>query len=250
VGTNQFTLETPGGAMLTVAANSSTIFDGFDQIGCANGFSCLARGLPVEADLSLATGGGLTALAVVLEDAPGTEQVKGQIVAVDVASSQLTLVAHSVLGNVVAGLDAGAAVTVSLESQATFQTDFSPNILTNYAGFFTGSGSLLAGQEVKVRALGGSTASLVTTDRVTLASAQVTGQTVSVTDPLFALGNLPVTFTAGGTSSVQVATQFATAFENVAGTSSLNPGDTVSTSGLIFATPGAPTLVAEIVRKR
>jgi hypothetical protein len=250
VGASQFTFQTPGGLRLAVATNASTIFVGFDQIGCASSFPCLATGQPVEADLILAPDGGLTALAVVLQDASGTEQVKGEIVGINPGSSQLTLVAHSVLGTAVAGLTAGMPVTVSLEPQATFQTDFTPDNLSSYAGFFTGSGNLLAGQEVKVRAPGGSTASLVTTDRVTLASAQVSGQVLSVSDPFFALGNLPVVFTAAGASTLQVATQFATVFKNVANTASLNPGETVSTSGLIFPTPGAPTLVAEIVRKR
>lgn len=253
VGASQFTLKTPEGLTLAIASDSTTLFEGFDQIGCANGFSCLAANQPVEASLSLATGGGLTALAVVLEDAPGTEQVKGQIVAVDLAASELTLVAHTVLGNPAfggTGLAPGAAVTVGIEPQATFQIDFTALNLASDAGFFTGSGDLLVGQELKARALAGSTAALVTTDRITLASAQLTGQVLSVTDPFFVLGSLPATFTAAGTSNLQVATQFATVFENAAGTSSLNPGDAVSVSGPIFPTPGAPTLAAEKVRKR
>jgi Domain of unknown function (DUF5666) len=252
-GSGQFTLKTPEGPTLTIATGTNTFFEGFDQIGCANGFSCLAANQPVEASLSLATGGRLTALAVALEDAPGTEQVQGQIVTVDPVANEFTLVAHTVLANPTfggTGLAPGAAVTVSIEPQATFQTDFTPLNLASYAGFFTGSGNLLAGQEVKVRALSGSTVTLVTTDRVTLASAQLTGQVLSVTDPFFALGNLPAIFPAAGTSDVQAATQFATAFENLAGTSSLVPGDTVSVSGPLFPTPGTPTLPAEIVRKR
>jgi len=253
VGAGQFTIKTPEGLTLTITNDSSTIFEGFDQIGCADGFSCLAANQPVETSLSLAPGGALTALVVALEDAPGAQQVKGQIVALNLAASRVTLVAHSALGSPASGgvgIAPGVPVTVSIEPQATFQTDFSALNLASFAGFFTGSGNLLAGQEVKVRALSGSTATLVTTDRVTLASAQVTGQVLSVTEPLFALGSLPAIFTAAGTSSLRAATQFTTVFENVSGTSSLNPGDTVSVSGPIFPTPGAPTLAAEIVRKR
>jgi Domain of unknown function (DUF5666) len=252
-GAGQFTLKTTQGSTLTIATDASTLFEGFDQIGCANGFSCLAANQPIETSLSLATGGGLTALAVALEDAPGTEQVKGQIVALDSVASELTLVTHAVLASSApggTGLALGAAVTVSIEPQATFQTDFTQLNLASYAGSFVGSGNLLAGQEVKVRALSGSTAALVTTDRVTLASGQLTGQVLAVTDPFFALGNLPAIFTATGTTDAQVATQFVTMFENVAGTSSLTPGDTVSVSGPLFPTPGTPTVPAEIVRER
>ena len=125
---------------------------------------------------------------------------------------------------------------------------------SNLGFSFSSSADLLAGQDVQIRpgtvtSTGGVIS--VTTDLVRLWPSQITGQVGSINSGTgtFTLTNLSPLFTGAVPPVTTITVQMLTGmdFENFPNQTSLTVGKTVSVKGLLFNTPGAPTLVTRTV---
>jgi hypothetical protein len=88
---------------------------------------------------------------------------------------------------------------------------------------------------------------------VRLWPSQITGKvgTIDTTTGTFPLTGLSPVFT-GATPSIttiNVVTLSQMSFEDFSGLNSLTPGNTVTVKGLLFNTPGTPTLVTRTMRQ-
>lgn len=177
---------------------------------------------------------------------PDQPELEG--VTVDIGSdSQFDIVLlHQV--PVVAGLEMGDVVRISLQSGATIEA---VDVVPLPSGlFFSTPSDLLVGQVVTARKLSASSGPpfAVTTDRVRLKSGALTARVKSVLNANdFVADNLPRDFSSG---QIQVRTGAQTSFLGVSGVGALMVGDTVSPSGFLLKAVGGPVLLAESVRKR
>jgi hypothetical protein len=125
---------------------------------------------------------------------------------------------------------------------------------SNLGFSFSTSAALLVGQDVQIRpGTVTSTGSVITvaTDLVRLWPSQITGQVGSINSGTgtFTLTNLSPLFTGAAPPITTITVQMLTGmdFENFPNQTSLAVGNTVSVKGLLFNTPGAPTLVTRTV---
>lgn len=263
VGSNQFTLMSEkNGQSFTITVDSNTAFEDFDRAGCTAipaDFSCVKMGQILDVDLSENGMGKMLAKRVEFEEDANHEVLKGTITSVD-SSTQF----HMVVFNeepAVGGVSEGSQVVVTFQPTAMFQIGGEEmgesGGFSSIAGFSFASGAdLLVGQDVQIRpgtvsSSGGVTT--ITTDLVRLWPSQITGQVgnVNMSNGTFTLIGLSPLFT-GATPPITTINVVMLSGMNLmddSGSGSLTAGQTVSVKGLLFNTPGTPTLVTRTLRE-
>ena len=262
VGANQFMLVNErSGQTFTIMTDGNTVFEDFQRSGCSASpanISCVQMGQVLNVDLSESGMGTMLAKRVEFEEDANREAIKGTITSVD-STTQFHMVVYNeepALG----GVSEGSPVAVTIGSNAVFQVgseEVGEDGGFSIAGLMFASGSdLLVGQNVQIRpgtasSSGGTTT--LTTDLVRLWTSQITGQegSLSPTNGTFSLTNLSPLFT-GATppiTMISVVTLSDMNFEDVSGFGSLTAGSLVSVRGLLFNTPGTPTLVTRTMRE-
>ncbi len=262
VSSNQLTLMNQrSGQSFTISVDSNTVFEDFSRAGCTASpadISCVKMGQILDVDLSENGMGMMLAKRVEFEEGANREAIKGTITSVD-SATQFHMVAFNEEPTVT-GISEGSPVVVTIQSGAVFQVGGEE--LGEDGGFsisgasFSSGADLMVGQDVQIRpGMVSTSASVptVTTDLVRLWPSQITGQvgTVNTTTGTFTLTGLSSLFT-GATPSIKtvnVVTLSQMSFEDFSGLSSLTPGNTVSVKGLLFNTPGTPTLVTRTMRE-
>jgi len=248
---NQFTLQTGNGQTLTINVNSNTQFENLDSAGLANSFASVQAGQTLEVNAALQSDGSLLATKVELKqtqtEAAMQMGIEGTITSVDSATQFHMVVLNEMEG--MASIQPGNPVVVTIASGATFNIDMDG--LTVPSGLtFAGASDLMVGQDVQVFLASGSTGTNVTTNQITLRMSQITASVSATSAAGFTLTGLPGLFTTAGITSIQVVVLPVTQYENVSGLSGLSTGNSVSVRGLLFNTPGTPTLIAAEVREQ
>ncbi len=259
---NQFTLmNLRSGQSFTISVDGSTVFQDFSRAGCTASpadISCVKFGQILDVDLSENGMGMMFAKRVEFEEHANREAIKGTITSVECAMQQF----HMVVFNeepTVSGISEGSPVVVTIQPNAVFQVGGEE--LSEDGGFSLSGASFssctdpMVGQDVQIRP-GTVTPSggvpSVTTDLVRLWPSQITGQvgTINTTTGTFTLTGLSSLFTGASPTitTINVVTLSKMRFEDFSGLSSLTPGNTVSVRGLLFNTPGTPTLVTRTMR--
>jgi len=262
VGSNQFTLMNErSGQSFTISVDNTSVFEDFDRTGCTaspEDLSCLQAGQIVDVDLSENGMGTMLAKRVEFEEDAQQVAMKGTITSVD-----STTHFHMVVFNeepTMSGVSEGSSVIVTIQPNAMFQVGREE--MGEDGGFsipglsFASGADLLVGQDVQIRpgsvsSSGGATT--VTTDLVRLWPSQVTGQVgnVNTDNGTFTLTGLSPLFT-GATppiTTISVVTLSGMDFMDFSGLGSLSNGSSVSVRGLLFNTPGTPTLVTRTMRE-
>jgi hypothetical protein len=158
------------------------------------------------------------------------------------------------------GVTEGSPVVVTIQPNASFQVgreEMGEDGGFSIAGLSFASGAdLVVGQDVQVRpgtvsSSGGTTT--ITTDLLRLWPSQITGTVgnISSDNGMFTLTNLSPLFT-GATPAINminVVTLSGMNFMDFSGLGSLSNGAMVSVKGLLFNTPGTPTLVTRTMRE-
>ncbi len=259
---NQFTLmNLRSGQSFTISVDGSTVFQDFSRAGCTASpadISCVKLGQILDVDLSENGMGMMFAKRVEFEEDANREAIKGTITSVECAMQQF----HMVVFNeepTVSGISEGSPVVVTIQPNAVFQVGGEE--LSEDGGFslsgasFSSCTDLMVGQDVQIRP--GTVSSsggvpTVTTDLVRLWPSQITGQVgaINTTTGTFTLTGLSSLFTGASPTitTINVVTLSKMRFEDFSGLSSLTPGNTVSVRGLLFNTPGTPTLVTRTMR--
>ncbi len=259
---NQITLMNErSGQSFTFSVDGSTVFEDFSRGGCTVSpadITCVKMGQILDVDLSENGMGMMTAKRVEFEEDANREAIKGTITSVDCATQSF----HMVVFNeepTVSGISEGSPVVVTIQQNAVFQVGGEE--LSEDGGFsisgasFSICADLTVGQDVQIRP-GTVTSSggvpMVTTDLVRLWPSQITGQvgTINTSTGTFTLTGLSSLFTGAmpPITTINVVTLSDMRFEDFSGLSSLTPGNTVSVKGLLFNTPGTPTLVTRTMR--
>jgi hypothetical protein len=261
---NQFTLmNLRSGQSFTISVDGSTVFQDFSRAGCTASpadISCVKMGQILNVDLSENGMGMMLAKRVEFEEDANREAIKGTITSVDCTMQPQQF--HMVVFNeepTVSGISEGSPVVVTIEPNAVFQVGGEE--LSEDGGFtisgasFSSCTDLMVGQDVQIRpgtvsSSGG--VATVTTDLVRLWPSQITGQvgTINTTTGTFTLTGLSSLFTGASPpiTTINVVTLSKMSFEDFSGLSSLTPGNTISVRGLLFNTPGTPTLVTRTMR--
>ena len=262
VSSNQFTLMNErSGQSFTISVDSNTVFEDFSRAGCTASpadISCVKMGQILDVDLSENGMGMMLAKRIEFEEDANREAIKGTITSVD-SATQFHMVAFNEEPTVT-GISEGSPVMVTIQSGAVFQVGGEE--LGEDGGFsisgasFSSGADLMVGQDVQIRPGMVSTSGsvpTVTTDLVRLWPSQITGQvgTINTSTGTFTLTGLSPLFT-GATppiTTINAVTLSQMSFEDFSGLSSLTPGNTVSVKGLLFNTPGTPTLVTRTMRE-
>jgi Domain of unknown function (DUF5666) len=263
-GTNQFTLMNErSGQSFTITTDSSTVFEDFDRSGCTTNpadISCVKMGQILDVDLSQNGMGTTLAKRVEFEEDANRQAIKGTITSVD-SSTQFEMVVFNE-EPAISGISEGTPLTVTIQPNAIFQVGREE--MGEDGGFSIGNLSfatgadLLVGQDVQIRPGTISTTAGVTTiatDLVRLWPSQITGQvgSINASNGTFTLAGLSPLFT-GATppiTTINVVTLSFMDFMNSSetGNGSLTVGNTISVKGLLFNTPGTPTLVTRTMRE-
>jgi hypothetical protein len=260
VGTNQFTLvNRRSGQSFTVNVDSNTVFEDFGRAGCTaspQDFSCVKMDQILQVNLSENGTGTMLAKRVEFEEDATKEAIKGTITSVD-SSSQFHMVVFREEPDV-NGISEGSPVVVTINPNATFQAGMAE--MGEFGGFsflgfsFASSADLMVGQDVQIRpgtvtSTGG--VITITTDLVRLWPSQITGQVGSIdsANGSFTLTNLSPLFTGAASPVTTITVQMLPEmnFEEFPSQTSLAVGNTVSVKGLLFNTPGTPTLVTRTI---
>ena len=261
VGSNQFTLmNEKSGQSFTISVDSNTAFEDFDRAGCTANpadFSCVKMGQILDVDLSENGAGAMLAKRVEFEEDANKQAIKGTITSVD-STTQF----HMVVFNeepAVGGISEGSPVVVTIQPNATFQVgreEVGEDGGFSISGLSFASGAdLLVGQDVQIRpgtvsSSGGVTT--LTTDLVRLWPSQISGQvgSISMSNGTFTLTGLSPLFT-GATppiTNINVVMLSELHLMDFSVSTSLAVGDAISVKGLLFNTPGTPTLVTRTLR--
>jgi hypothetical protein len=261
VGTNQFTLMNRGsGQSFAITVDSGTLFEDFDRAGCTanpEDFSCVKMDQILEVKLSENGTGKMLAKRVEFEEDANKQAIKGTITSVD-SNTQFHMVVFREEPPV-NGISEGSPVVVTIAPNATFQVGREEmgegGGLSNLSFSFASATDLMVGQDVQVRrgtvmSAGGVTT--VTTDLVRLWPSQITGQVGSINSATgtFMLTNLSPLFTGATPPVTAITVQMLSGmdFKDFPNQTSLAVGNTVSVKGLLFNTPGAPSLVTRMIR--
>ena len=264
VGNNQFTLmNEQSGQSFNIGVNGSTVFEDFGRAGCTANpatLSCVAVGQILDVDLSATGMGAMLAKRVEFEESANRQAIKGIITSVD-SSTQF----HMVVFNeepTVAGISEGSPVVVTIQPGAVFQVgseELGEDDGFSNTGLSFASGSLLVGQNVQIRPGSASTSAgvtTVTTDLVRLWPSQITGTVGSVDTSTgkFTLTGLSPLFTGATPPVTTITVETLSGLLLMDGDSSESTlpavGSTVSVKGLLFNTPGTPTLVTRTMREQ
>jgi hypothetical protein len=256
VGTNTFKFApSTGQAAFTIAVNSSTAFI-FGSACTKNDFTCVTNGQLLNVQADILSDGSLVASSILFDDASGTQQLTGEIVALNgTPPTSFTMVVH----NEVPGLSnapIGTPITVTLGNTVAFNVN---NFFQLPSGFFSfaSPSDLLVGQEVEARLSGTFSAgppAAFTTDRIMLDPSQLTA-TVSSVDPgnlSFFVNGLPSLFTSNPTGSIlqiQILTDTSTDFQTPNGTfNDVTSTKIFAVGGFLFNTTPSPSIAAVVVR--
>jgi hypothetical protein len=261
VTSNQITLMNErSGQSFTISVDGSTVFEDFSRAGCtaspAN-INCVKMGQVLDVDLSENGMGMMHAKRVEFEEDANREAIKGTITSVE-STTQF----HMVVFNeepTVSGISEGSPIEVTIQN-AVFQVGGEE--LSEDGGFsmsgasFSSGADLMVGQDVQIRpgtVTSGGSVPTVTTDLVRLWPSQITGQVgaINTTTGTFTLTGLSPLFMGSmpPITTINVVTLSQMSFEDFSGLGSLTPGNTVSVKGLLFNTPGTPTLVTRTMRQ-
>jgi hypothetical protein len=259
--TSTFTLMNErSGQSFTISFDASTVFEDFNRAGCTASpadISCVKMGQILNVDLSENGMGSMLAKRVEFESDANKQAIKGTITSVDDATHF-----HMVVFNeepTVGGISEGSSIAVTIQPDAVFQVGREE--IGEVGGFsmsgasFASGADLMVGQDVQIRpgtVSSSGSVPAVTTDLVRLWPSQITGQvgtinadtgtfTLTMLSPLFTGATPPVT-------TINVVTFSGMHFMDFPGLGSLTPGSTVSVRGLLFNTPGTPTLVTRTMR--
>ena len=255
-----FTLAASTGQNLTIAADNSTGFI-FGQACTANDFTCLTAGRLVDVQMVVLSDGSLLAKAIRFDDASATQQLTGEIVALNgTPPTSFTMVVHNEVPSL-SSAPLGTPIDVTIGNTATFGVNnFSP--LPSGVSFASSS-DLLVGQEVEARLSGTFSAGpppSFTTDRIMLAPTQITAPVASVSlqVQMFVISPLPSLFTSAPTNAftqiqIDASDTFGTVFQNLPSQdlTGLRVGQQAAVAGFLFNTissSGSPTIVAVAVR--
>ena len=196
------------GNSLTAAISANTEFDlapvTYSNCQQATAAACIRTGSTVSIDSDLSSSGTLTASEIDLLDAIAVDEVEGiihptsvpgvvgLIIQDKVAVSSTTPLASS-------GTTYGTGIFLTVESGTTYAVD--TKTLSSQPGFaatvdplFSGSGSLLAGQMVRVQLsniISGSNGIAAVATNVLLRWSRLTGTVNSVAGNAFTLANIP-----------------------------------------------------------
>lgn len=246
------------GQSLTISVDNTTGFN-FGTTCSANNFTCVAAGQLVNVQLQVLDNGTLLASAIGFDDASGTQQLTGEIVAMNgTPPTSFTMVVHNTVPSL-AGAPNGTPVTVTIGNTAGF---FVNNFTQLPPLPFASPSDLFVGQEVETRLSGTLSAGpppAFTTDRIVLDPSQVTATVsqVSLQTQMFTINQLPPLFSSAPVNAVtqmqvDAGTNFGTVFQNSSnGLSSSMQGQQAAVAGFLFntiGTTGSPTIVATIVR--
>jgi hypothetical protein len=265
LGTNQFTLMNErSGQSFLINVDSSTVFEDFDRSGCTTSpanFTCVLMGQVLNVKLSGNGMGTMLATRVEFEEDANRQSIKGTITSVDSATQF-----HMVVFNeepAVSGVSEGSLVVVTINPGAAFQVGREE--MGEHGGFdnsglsFASGADLMTGQDVQIRpgsvsSSGGTTT--IATDLVRLWPSQITGQVGSIDSGsgTLTLTGLSPLFTGAtpAVTTIKVVTLGEMDFMDFSGSGSMGSlavGDTLSVKGLLFNTPGMPTLVTRTLRK-
>jgi len=260
VGANQFTLmNRRSGQSFTINVDSNTVFEDFGRAGCTanpQDFSCVKMDQILEVNLSENGAGTMLAKRVEFEEDASKQAIKGTITSVD-SSTQFHMVVFREEPSV-NGISEGAPVVVTINPTAAFQVGMAE--MGEDGGFsflnfsFASSADLMVGQDVQIRpgtVMSAGSVITVTTDLVRLWPSQITGQVGSIdsSNGTFTLTNLSPLFTGAATPVTTITVQMLSGmdFEDFPNQTSLAVGNTVSVKGLLFNTPGTPTLVTRTI---
>jgi hypothetical protein len=246
-----------GGLAASIETNSSTTYS-FPACAADN-FSCLSDGQVVDVGVNLIPGGTFVATSVRFLEQPNVPSLQGIVVSVNAAANSFNMILMDMqesFTSVVPGL----LITVQTNSSTTFSVDSGGVTIPSNLSF-TNLAGIVAGQTVEIHPLATPVVTpsptalpliTVSTDSVTLEPSQVAGVVGTVNasgaPPNFTLLQLSPLLTHSNISLIDVDVVSGTAFIDVTGLGSVNPGDRVFVGGLLFNTTGAPTLVAERVR--
>ncbi|HEY2118320.1 MAG TPA: DUF4382 domain-containing protein [Candidatus Acidoferrum sp.] len=235
------------GTTLTAAVTSTTEVDlaPVNYSNCTGtAMACVTVGSTVSIDTDLASDGSFTATEIDVLDAVAVDEVEGIILPTvsngTVTGAQLILADKSaVTSSPLSSATSGTDVILTLSGSATFTTD--TNVLSSQLTAppsFSGTGSLLPGQVVRVQVSGISTDTngnlTATANNVLLRWSRLTGTVNSVGGNVFTVANLPSYINSLNTTlplTPQVNTYpTLTAFDGITGLSGSNfqVGQTVS----------------------
>ena len=262
VGNNQLTLMNEhSGQSFNISVDGNTVFQDFNRAGCTANpadFSWVKIGQILDVDLSASGMGATLAKRIEFEEDANRQAIKGIVTSVD-SATQFHMVAFNE-EPAMAGISEGSPVVVMIQPGAMFQV--AQEEMGEDGGFsnatlsFASGADLQVGQDVQIRPGTASTSggvTTVTTDLVRLWPSQITGNVMSVDASMgtFTLNQLSALFT--GTPSVTMITvQTLSGMQVMDSSGSGLPavGSTVSVKGLLFNTPGTPTLVTRTMRRQ
>jgi hypothetical protein len=195
------------GNSMTAAISASTEFD-LAPVTYSNcqgtAAACVKIGSTVSLDADLTTSGTLTATEIDALDAVAVDEVEGTIYPTNQSGVVGLIIADKVAITSTTPLASssttyGTGIFLTVDSGTTYSVDTKtlsaqPGFAATVNALFSGSGSLLAGQTVRVQLsniTSGSTGINATASNVLLRWSRLTGTVNSVTAPTFTLANIP-----------------------------------------------------------
>jgi hypothetical protein len=196
------------GISMTAAISANTEFDlapvTYSNCQQATAAACITTGSTVSLDANLSSTGTLTATDIDVLDVAAVDEVEGIIYPTSVSGvvgliiqDKVAITSTSPLASSSVTFGTGIFLTVDSSTQYLVDT----KTLSSQAGFaatvdplFSGSGSLLAGQMVRVQLaniISGSSGIAATATNVLLRWSRLTGTVNSVAAPSFTLANIP-----------------------------------------------------------
>ena len=247
---NQFTMSfVQGMPSMTIAVDSNSTFRGFDSIGKPNTISGMASGQIVLAKMQLMAGGTLHADKIRFES-NSPQVMDGMIVAIN-GPTQFDMVMTNE-APAFPGVNIGDIVRMNIQAGAMFDVDDMDMPVSGMS--FAGNSDMMIGQLVQIEPSSGLVAGTppqLNTNHMRLMRTWMTAMIASKVDAnTFTVNNLPGMFGPAGVTSITISCSSQTTFENTAGVSSLNVGDTVSLRGPMFMANATATIVASKVQKR
>jgi hypothetical protein len=250
-------------ATITTNTEINVAPDAYSQSQCSGTgtLSCVLVGSTVSLDTVLASDGSFTATEIDVLDSTAVDEVEGIILPYNNGGAvgiQLILEDKAaVTSSALTSASYGANVLLTPSSSPTYSIDYKTlSSVSNQITGFSGSGSLLAGQVVRVQLSNISTDSsgdiTGTANNILLRWSRLTGTVNSVASPTFTVTNIPsYIYSLNPTLSLapQVNTFTSiTEFVGITGVADLQPQGTASYRALFLATGSVyPFQAAKVV---
>ena len=257
VGNNQVVVtDMSTGQSLTLVSNSSTKYTGFNTsstCATANTIGCVAPGQFVNFGFGVSgTAGAMPVLENISLNNGVANGVTGTVVGINAATNQFDVLVTSETPGFASqnpSFSVGHVVVVNLASGATFSAQ--TNGVTLPSGLtFSNFSNIGIGQTVLLNSTAftagtGSNPGTLTANSVVLEPSQFTGTvgTINSANQSFTMTGLNGLFTLNTIPLVTVDTLSGTTFIGVPGFTSLAPGQTTTTAGLVFVTPSGLVVV-------